>query len=83
MHMKRFLPTFSLLLLLWSLSPGVCRAETSEADSVASDHSMGEVVVTATRTRKLLKDTPILTRVVNRKDIEMADATDLRYLLQQ
>ena len=83
MQMKRFLPTFSLLLLLWSLSPGVCRAETSEADSVASDHSMGEVVVTATRTRKLLKDTPILTRVVNRKDIEMADATDLRDLLQQ
>ena len=83
MQMKRFLSTFSLLLLLWSLSPGVCRAETSEADSVASDHSMGEVVVTATRTRKLLKDTPILTRVVNRKDIEMADATDLRDLLQQ
>ena len=50
---------------------------------MASDHSMGEVVVTATRTRKLLKDTPILTRVVNCKDIEMADATDLRDLLQQ
>lgn len=61
----------------------MCRAEISETDSVASNHSMGEVVVTATRTRKLLKDTPILTRVINRKDIELADATDLRDLLQQ
>ena len=81
--MKRFIHIFSLLTILGGLSSEVCLAETSEADSVYTNHSMDELVITATRTRKLLKDTPILTRVVNRKDIELADATDLRDLLQQ
>ena len=81
--MKRFLHTFSILSILWGLPSGTCLAEGSEADSVYTNHSMDELVITATRTRKLLKDSPILTRVVNRKDIELADATDLRDLLQQ
>ena len=81
--MKRFLHTFSILSILWALPSGTCLAEGSEADSVYTNHSMDELVITATRTRKLLKDSPILTRVVNRKDIELADATDLRDLLQQ
>ena len=81
--MKRFLHTFSILSILWALPSGTCLAEGSEADSVYTNHSMEELVITATRTRKLLKDSPILTRVVNRKDIELADATDLRDLLQQ
>ena len=81
--MKRFIHIFSLLTILGGLSSEVCLAETSEADSVYTNHSMDELVITATRTRKLLKDSPILTRVVNRKDIELADATDLRDLLQQ
>ena len=81
--MKRFLHTFSILSILWALPSGTCLAEGSETDSVYTNHSMEELVITATRTRKLLKDSPILTRVVNRKDIELADATDLRDLLQQ
>ncbi|MBO5705606.1 MAG: TonB-dependent receptor, partial [Bacteroidaceae bacterium] len=81
--MKRFLHTLSILSILWGLPSGTCLAEGSEADSVYTNHSMDELVITATRTRKLLKDSPILTRVVNRKDIELADATDLRDLLQQ
>ena len=81
--MKRFLHTLSILSILWGLPSGTCLAEGSETDSVYTNHSMDELVITATRTRKLLKDSPILTRVVNRKDIELADATDLRDLLQQ
>ncbi len=81
--MKRFLHTLYILSILCGLPSGTCLAEGSETDSVYTNHSMDELVITATRTRKLLKDSPILTRVVNRKDIELADATDLRDLLQQ
>ncbi len=57
-------------------------------DSVAAagyvgNRDMGEVVVTATRTRRLLKEVPVLTRVIGRRDMDLADATDLRELLQQ
>lgn len=51
--------------------------------SMGDAENMTELVVTATRTPRLLKDAPILTRVIGRRDIEMADATDLRDLLQQ
>lgn len=40
------------------------------------------VVVTGTRTPKLLKDVPILTRVITHEDIAMHDATDIRDVLQ-
>lgn len=70
-------------VLISILLPSVCWAESSDTDSLLQDHKMSEVVVTATRTRRLLKETPILTRVINRQDIALADATDLRDLLQQ
>ncbi len=43
---------------------------------------LNTVVVTGTRTPKLLKDSPILTRVISETDIRRADATDISDLLQ-
>lgn len=43
---------------------------------------LGQVVVTATRTPKLLKDAPIVTRVISEEDIRRTDATDISDLLQ-
>lgn len=43
---------------------------------------LDQVVVTGTRTPKLLKDVPIVTRVISKKDIERTDATNIGDLLQ-
>ena len=43
---------------------------------------MDQVVVTATRTPKLLKDVPIVTRVISEADIKQVDATHIGDLLQ-
>ena len=43
---------------------------------------MDQVVVTATRTPKLLKDVPIVTRVISEADIKQVDATHVGDLLQ-
>ncbi|MBQ9363609.1 MAG: TonB-dependent receptor [Bacteroidaceae bacterium] len=44
---------------------------------------LNDVVVTATRTPKLLKDVPIQTRLITEQDIEKVDATHVQDLLQQ
>lgn len=44
---------------------------------------MEQVVVTGTRTPRLLKDAPIVTRVLSADDIRKADATHIGDLLQQ
>ena len=44
--------------------------------------NLEEIVVTGTRVPKLLKDTPVQTRLINSKDIERTDATDIQGLLQ-
>lgn len=43
---------------------------------------LDQIVVTGTRTPKLLKDAPIVTRVISKKDIERTDATNIGDLLQ-
>lgn len=43
---------------------------------------METVVVTGTRTPKLLKDVPIVTRVISSEDIRKVDATNIQDLLQ-
>ena len=43
---------------------------------------LDEVVVTGTRTPKLLKDVPIITRVISTDDIRRVDATNVADLLQ-
>lgn len=56
----------------------------AEVDSLAADDfSLGEIVVTGTRIPKLLKDTPVQTRLITRAEIDKSDATDIRDLLQQ
>ncbi len=43
---------------------------------------LNTVVITGTRTPKLLKNSPILTRVLSSSDIKSADATNISDLLQ-
>ena len=58
------------------------QAET-HIDSISRQFDLGDVVVTGTRTTKFLKDTPIQTRLITRKDLERVDATNVQDLLQQ
>lgn len=60
-----------------------CCAAFSAAQTPDSIHHLSDVVVTGTRTPKLLKDTPIQTRLITATDIEKADATNVEDLLQQ
>lgn len=70
-----------LILALLAL-PFVAQAQEKD-DSVFSTETLRQVVVTGTRTPKLLSKSPVLTQVITHKDIEKADATNLRDLLQQ
>lgn len=56
----------------------------SKLDSLEKvwEKSLNEVVVTGTRTPKLLKDSPVMTRVISASDIKKSDATDISDLLQ-
>ena len=57
--------------------------ETSKNFCLDEDNTeLNEVVVTGTRTPRLLKDAPILTRVISSADIEKSDATNIGDLLQ-
>lgn len=51
-------------------------------DEVFSDIDLETVVVTGTRTPKLLKDSPILTRVITADDIRKVNATNIAELLR-
>ena len=55
----------------------------SKRDSIKDDGELNQVVITGTRTPKLLMKSPVLTSVISAKDIAKTDATDLRDLLQQ
>ena len=52
-------------------------------DSLLTGQELSQVVVTGTRSPKLLMETPVLTQVISHADIEKADATNLKDLLQQ
>lgn len=67
-----------------SLSANSPIANESKLDSVekAWEMTLNEVVVTGTRTPKLLKDSPVLTRVISASDIKKSDATNISDLLQ-
>ena len=45
--------------------------------------ALDQVVVTATRTPKALKDAPVVTRVITANDIKIADATNIQDLLTE
>lgn len=73
--------------LLWAaFVPAGVAAQTltvADADSLDACVGLHDVVVTGTRTPKLLKDTPIQTRLITADDIRNTDATHLQDLLQQ
>ena len=69
---------YSMLYILLMGIVSVCHAQTGD-----STFYLNDVVVTGTRTLKLLKDTPIQTRLITSADIEKADATNVEDLLQQ
>lgn len=62
-----------VISIMGFVSPFYMAAQTVELE---------QVVVTGTRTPKLLKDTPIQTRLVTAKDIAKSDATNIQDLLQ-
>lgn len=76
---------FAFLLAAGSFCPAFADAESdARLDSLekAWNTALDEVVVTGTRTPKLLKDSPVLTRVITSSDIKKSDATNISDLLQ-
>lgn len=71
-----------LITVIASLLPLTGWAEVFP-DSLDAPIEMEQVVVTGTRTPKLLANTPVLTKVISADDIRKADATNLHDLLQQ
>ena len=59
----------------------ITASDTLRSDSMLMRHDMDELVVTATRTPRPIKDAPVLTRVLNRRDIVLSDALNLSDLL--
>ena len=55
------------------------KAQQHSVDTVSH---LREVVITGTRTPKLLKDAPVQTRLITADDIKKADATNIQDLLQ-
>lgn len=53
------------------------------ADNECLEAELEEVVVTATRTPKALKDVPVVTRVITSDEIEKTDATNIQDLLTE
>lgn len=79
---------FPLAFMLMLAAAAYGRDADTPADTLAGDtsllrHDMDELVVTATRTPRPIKDAPVLTRVLNRRDIAMSDAVDLADLLSR
>ena len=64
------------------LSAGLFLGASAMAQSPMKDIDMEQVVVTATRTPKLLKDAPLVTRIITRDDIRKSDASHVGELLQ-
>ncbi len=66
-------------LLLFVLICHSLKAQTN-GDSINGQH-IQEVVITGTRTPKLLKDVPVQTQVITSADISRSDASDISELL--
>ena len=74
------------IVLLAALACGFTRAGDSEpledAFGGGDITTLNSIVVTGTRTPRLLKETPVQTRVISREEILKADATNIQDLLQ-
>jgi outer membrane receptor for ferrienterochelin and colicins len=75
------------LTLLAAVLPAAASAQgasftEAQLDSIERSVDLNQVVVTGTRTPKLLANSPILTRVITADDIRKLDATNISDLLQ-
>lgn len=75
-------PLYLSLLLLAPLSLQANNLD-GKPDTLTRSFNLEQVVVTGTRTPRLLKQSPVLTRVISHADIRRTDATDIRDLLTQ
>lgn len=72
------------ILLLGIVLPVVAMAENNNLDAeTAAPVELGQVVITGTRTKKTMLDSPVQTRVISRDDIVNSDATNIQELLTQ
>ena len=78
MSLRYVLSNFLSYMALTSFAQDSMSLDSCDWDILSLD----EIVVTGTRVPKLLKDTPVQTRVITSKDIERSDATDIQGLLQ-
>lgn len=75
--------SFLSFLAIPTFSHSVSAQTAASRDSLFSEQALGGVVVTGTRTPKLLKNTPVQTRVITAEDIRRAAPADLPALLQE
>lgn len=81
--MTRIVPSLTILLAALALPVSAqTDALPLAADTAAWQYDLDAVVVTGTRTPKLMKDAPIQTRLISARDIDRADATNVQDLLQ-
>ena len=76
--LRILLPVFGLLLLT-ILSSAERRNDTPETDSAVA---LEPIVVTATRTPQHLKDTPVITNLITRAEIEATGAENIGEVLE-
>ncbi|MCM1515011.1 MAG: TonB-dependent receptor [Paraprevotella sp.] len=82
--MRRFSFVFMLLYAAGTFGLDVyTMTDSVVCDTSMSRHDMYELVVTATRTPRTIKDVPVLTRVLDHRDIALSDAVDLSDLLSR
>lgn len=71
---------FILASVVAHLIPVMIFAGNTGEDSLETE-TLHEIVITATRTPKSLKDVPVVTRLISAEDIAKTDATDIQDLL--
>lgn len=62
---------------------GILGTVSAFADSIIAQKEIGEVVVTATRTPKALKDVPVVTRLITAAELKRSDASNIQDLLTE
>ena len=72
-----------LILFLWIASATLCYPENSDNSHITDYHLQLEpVVVTATKTPQRLKDTPVITNLITRAEIEATGAENIGEVLE-
>lgn len=73
----------AIIGLIMTLMAGSSVVSVAPDHVVSSPDTLETIVVTATRTPKLLKDSPVLTRVLTKADISRSGTPDVGALLEQ